>query len=172
MNEKRLYPSILSHAYNTGTLYPTYNSNFANLIQSVKQEGELQTKTSMSQKNLADENRLETSQASSTTINDETELEAGGYKGQMPRQFTTFGLISLSFALSTPWSGIGSSMGISLVEASSAGTIWSMPVAAFGTAILSAGMAELASAYPVAGAQYYWSFMVSSEQHRAFAAYV
>ena len=40
------------------------------------------------------------------------------------------------------------------------------------TAIVSAGMAELASAYPAAGAQYYWSFMVSSPKQRPFAAYV
>ena len=40
------------------------------------------------------------------------------------------------------------------------------------TGIVSAGMAELASAFPVAGAQYYWSFMVSSDQYKPFAAYV
>lgn len=45
-------------------------------------------------------------------------------------------------------------------------------IAALMTAIVSAGMAELASAYPVAGAQYYWSFMVASPKWRALAAYV
>lgn len=102
---------------------------------------------------------------------DDLELEAVGYRRQMPRQFTLFSLMSLSFALSCTWSGTGSSIGISLVEASAAGTIWSIPIAGFMTAIVTAGMAELASAYPVAGAQYYWSFMVSNEKHRAFAAY-
>lgn len=63
-------------------------------------------------------------------------------------------------------------MGISLTDASSAGTIWAMPVAALGSVILSTGMCELASAYPVAGAQYYWSFMVSDERYRAFAAFM
>lgn len=63
-------------------------------------------------------------------------------------------------------------MGISIKEASAAGTVWSLPVAAAMTAILSAGMAELASAFPVAGAQYYWAFRVSSKEYRAFACYV
>lgn len=45
-------------------------------------------------------------------------------------------------------------------------------ITALMTAILSAGMAELASAYPVAGAQYYWSFMVASPKRRPLAAYV
>lgn len=40
------------------------------------------------------------------------------------------------------------------------------------TFIVSLGMAESASAYPLAGAQYYWSFTVSNEKHRPFAAYV
>lgn len=53
--------------------------------------------------------------------------------------------------------GIGSSMGIALFEASSAGTVWSLVIAGVLTAILSAGLAELASAYPIAGAQYYWA---------------
>ncbi|KAK3641930.1 hypothetical protein LTR56_011031 [Elasticomyces elasticus] len=32
-------------------------------------------------------------------------------------------------------------------------------------------MAELASAYPVAGAQYYWSFMVASEEYKPFTSF-
>lgn len=103
---------------------------------------------------------------------DDLELEAVGYQREMPRQFTMFSLMSLSFALSCTWSGTGSSIGISLTEASTAGTVWSIPIAGFMTAIVTAGMAELSSAYPVAGAQYYWSFMVSSEKHRALAAYM
>jgi hypothetical protein len=33
-------------------------------------------------------------------------------------------------------------------------------------------VAELASAYPVAGAQYYWSFMVSSDKYKPFASFL
>ncbi|KAI9729270.1 MAG: hypothetical protein M1834_006940 [Cirrosporium novae-zelandiae] len=103
---------------------------------------------------------------------DDLELETAGYKREMPRQFSTFSLMGLSFALTCTWSGTGSSFGIGLMEGGPAGVIWSLLPAALMTAVLSAGMAELASAYPVAGAQYYWSFMVSSEKHRAFAAYL
>ena len=63
-------------------------------------------------------------------------------------------------------------MGISLTEASSAGTIWSLPIAGIMTMVVTLGMAELASAYPAAGAQYYWSFMVAREDYKPFAAYV
>lgn len=109
---------------------------------------------------------------------DDAELETAGYNRAMPRQFSTVSLMALSFNLSATWMGtiiistdlvpstlakltilvgIGTSMGIALAEASSAGTIWSLVVAGAFTAILSAGLAELASAYPIAGAQYYWA---------------
>ncbi|KAJ5946179.1 hypothetical protein N7454_003018, partial [Penicillium verhagenii] len=105
-------------------------------------------------------------------LQDDIDLEARGYQRQMPRQFSTFSLVALSFSLTCTWSGTGSSIGISLQDASAAGTIWSLPVAALMTAILSAGVAELASAYPVAGAQYYWAFCLASKDWRAFASYM
>ncbi|KIW36219.1 uncharacterized protein PV06_11491 [Exophiala oligosperma] len=103
---------------------------------------------------------------------DDGELQALGYKREMPRQFSTWSLGALSFTLTCTWLGVGSSMGISLTEASAAGTIWSLPVAGTMTVIVTLGMAELASAYPVAGAQYYWSFMVAREDYKPFAAYL
>jgi choline transport protein len=42
-------------------------------------------------------------------------------------------------------------VGISLTEASAAGTLWSLPIAGAMTLVVAAGMAKLASAYPVAG---------------------
>ena len=65
----------------------------------------------------------------STVDIDDLELEAVGYRRQMPRQFSVFSLMSLSFALTCTWSGTGSSIGMSLTEASSAGTIWALPIA-------------------------------------------
>ena len=103
---------------------------------------------------------------------DDLELEAAGYKQAMPRQFSLWSLGALSFILTCTWLGTGSSVGISLTEASAGGTVWSLPIAGFMTIVVSAGMAELASAYPVAGAQYYWSFMVASEEYKPFASYL
>ncbi|KAF2493506.1 amino acid transporter [Lophium mytilinum] len=103
---------------------------------------------------------------------DNLELEAAGYKQSMPRQFSLWSLSALSFTLTCTWLGTGSSVGISLTEASSAGTLWSLPIAGMMTLVVSAGMAELASAYPCAGAQYYWSFMVSSDEYKPFLSFV
>ncbi|POR36006.1 Uncharacterized protein TPAR_03810 [Tolypocladium paradoxum] len=99
---------------------------------------------------------------------DDLQLKAAGYQQSMPRQFSIWSLGALSFTLTCTWLGTGSSVGISLAEASTAGTVWTLPIAAFMTMIVAAGMAELASAYPVAGAQYYWSFMVASDGYKEF----
>ncbi|KAF2115737.1 amino acid permease-domain-containing protein [Lophiotrema nucula] len=90
----------------------------------------------------------------------------------MPRQFSFWSLGALSFTLTCTWLGTGSSVGISLNEASAVGTVWSLPIAGVMSIILSAGMAELSSAYPVAGAQYYCSFMVASDKYKPFASYL
>jgi len=124
---------------------------------------------------------------------DDLELEAAGYHRAMPRRFTFWALAALSFDLTCTWLGTGSSVGLSLTEAGPAGTLWSLVIAGGMTMIVSAGMGELASAYPVAGkrtqirllliapklmmvvrsgAQYYWSFMVTSDPYKAFASFL
>ncbi|CAG9945108.1 unnamed protein product [Clonostachys rosea f. rosea IK726] len=103
---------------------------------------------------------------------DENELEAAGYESQMPRRFSLWSLGALSFTMTGTWQGTGSSMGIGLRAASSGGVMWSLLVAGTMTTVVAAGMAELASAYPVSGAQYYWSYMVASDDYRAFAAFL
>ena len=88
---------------------------------------------------------------------DSLQLAAAGYKQAMPRRFSFWSLAALAFDLTCTWLGVGSSLGISLTEASAAGTLWSILIAGCMTMVIAAGMAELASAYPVAGAQYYVS---------------
>ncbi|KAJ5326587.1 hypothetical protein MYU51_014591 [Penicillium brevicompactum] len=107
-----------------------------------------------------------------TSKGDDYDLESRGYSREMPRQFSVFSLVALSFSLTCTWSGTGSSLGVAIQEASAAGALWSIPVAGAMTAILSAGVAELASAFPVAGAQYYWTFCLSSKEYRSFASYI
>ncbi|EXJ58334.1 hypothetical protein A1O7_05759 [Cladophialophora yegresii CBS 114405] len=93
---------------------------------------------------------------------DDVELKAQGYDRAMPRRFNLLSLIAMSYALLATWNGFGSAFGTGFTEASSAGSIWTLTIAGLMTAVTGIGMAELASAYPVAGAQYYWSYVVST----------
>lgn len=108
----------------------------------------------------------------STVVMDDLELDAVGYKREMPRQFSPWSLGSLAFTLTCTWLGTGSSLGIALTESSSAGALWSLPIAGCMTLIVASGMAELASAYPVAGAQYYWAYMVAGDGYKCVAAFM
>ncbi|KIW10678.1 hypothetical protein PV08_11642 [Exophiala spinifera] len=103
---------------------------------------------------------------------DDIELQAQGYTRAMPRRFSLLSLMSMSYALLATWNGFGSAFGTGFIEASSAGSIWTLTIAAAMTAVTGIGMAELSSAYPVAGAQYYWSFVVSTPEWAPFASYM
>ncbi|OCL14730.1 hypothetical protein AOQ84DRAFT_384511 [Glonium stellatum] len=103
---------------------------------------------------------------------DDRELEAQGYTPALPRRFSLLSLFSLSFALTATWNGFGSAIGTSVAESSSSGTIWTLIVAAIMNLVVSLGMAELVSAYPNSGAQYYWSFRVASPKWAPFASYM
>lgn len=107
----------------------------------------------------------------STSIDDALLLSAG-YHRSTPRRFTPLTLTSLSFTLTCTWPGTSTSLGMALTEASSVGVLYSLIIAGAFTAILSLGMAELASAFPVAGAQYYWAFMVSERAWAPLASFV
>jgi choline transport protein len=103
---------------------------------------------------------------------DDIELQAQGYNREMPRRFSLLSLLSMSYALLATWNGFGSAFGTGFTEASSAGSIWTLAIAGLMTGVTGIGMAELSSAYPVAGSQYYWSFVVSSPEWAPFASYM
>ncbi|RAH57479.1 amino acid transporter [Aspergillus piperis CBS 112811] len=103
---------------------------------------------------------------------DDRELEAQGYAPAMPRRFSLLSLFSLGFALTATWNGFGSAIGASLAQSSSSGTIWTLVIAALMNFVVSLGMAELVSAFPNSGAQYYWSYKVASPEWAPFASYM
>lgn len=103
---------------------------------------------------------------------DDRELESQGYTPALARRFSVGSLLSLCFALTATWNGFGAAIGASLATSSSAGTIWTLVIAAIMNFVVSLGMAELASAYPNSGAQYYWSFRVASPEWAPFASYM
>lgn len=115
-------------------------------------------------------NELSTTGSMSTA--DDIELESQGYIRAMPRRFSLLSLVSLSFALTASWNGFGSAIGTGLAEFSAAGVLWTLPITALMSWIVSLGMAELSSAYPNSGAQYYWSFRVASPEWAPFASYM
>ncbi|KAF0328499.1 amino acid permease [Colletotrichum asianum] len=102
---------------------------------------------------------------------DDAELEASGYHREMPRQFSTFSLLALSYAVICTWNGFASAIGNGIKQGSSSGSIFMLFPAALFIGIVSLGMAELTSAFPVAGGQYYWAFILSPPKWGPFISY-
>ncbi|KAI9036782.1 amino acid permease [Aspergillus affinis] len=102
---------------------------------------------------------------------DDAELEASGYTREMPRQFSMFSLLALAYALICTWNGFASALGNGLRQGSSSGSIFMLIPAASVIAIISLGMAELTSAFPVAGGQYYWAFILAPPRYAPFLSY-
>lgn len=103
---------------------------------------------------------------------DDRELEAQRYIHTMPRRFYLWSLLSLGFTLTATWNAVGITIGTSLAESSSSGAVLTLVIAALMNLTVALGMAELASAYPNSGAQYYWSYKVASPEWAPFASYV
>ena len=103
---------------------------------------------------------------------DDAELEASGYTREMPRQFSTFSLLAMAYTVICTWNGFASAIGNGLRQGSSAGSIFMLFPAATMIGIVSLGMAELTSAFPVAGGQYYWAFILAPPKWAPFVSYL
>ena len=84
-----------------------------------------------------------------------------GYEQELKRSFGLFGMIGFSFSIVTSWTALG---GVLIVGVESGGPpvmIWSwIGVCVFSLAV-AYSMAEMCSAYPVAGGQYTWVAVIA-----------
>ncbi|KAI1623129.1 putative amino acid permease [Exophiala viscosa] len=103
---------------------------------------------------------------------DELELRAQGHKGELPRQFSTLSTLAIAFLLTSAWIGYSATFPYPLWAGSGPYVFWGLIVATVACSIITAGLAELSSAYPSTGGQYHFAFMVSCEKTRASVAFV
>ena len=89
-------------------------------------------------------------------VREDTVLESLGYQQELKRSFGLFGMIGFSFSIVTSWSALG---GVLIVGVQSGGPpvmIYSwIGISLFALAV-AYSMAEMCSAYPLAGGQYSW----------------
>ena len=94
-------------------------------------------------------------------VEEEKVLEDLGYQQELKRSFGLFGMIGFAFSIVTSWTALG---GVLIVGVESGGPpvmIYSwIAVSIFGLAV-AYSMAEMCSAYPIAGGQYSWVAVIS-----------
>ena len=94
-------------------------------------------------------------------VQDETVLENLGYQQELKRSFGLLGMVGFAFSIVTSWTALG---GVLIVGVQSGGPpvmIYSwIGVSIFGLAV-AYSMAEMCSAYPLAGGQYSWVAIIA-----------
>lgn len=95
-----------------------------------------------------------------------------GYKQELQREFSLFGIVAFSFSIVTSWTALG---GVMIVGVQSGGPpviIWSWIAICLLTLSVAYSLAEMCSAYPVAGGQYCWVAVFAPKSLRRGMSYV
>lgn len=90
---------------------------------------------------------------------DEIQLRAQGHIGELPRQFSAFATLSLAFSLTNSWVGYSAVFPTPLFAGGGPTVIFGLITAMIACSFITAGLAELASAFPSSGGQYQYVYI-------------
>jgi amino acid transporter len=91
---------------------------------------------------------------------DARELARFGYAQELRRRFGSFSSFAIGFSVISVLTGVTSTFAFSLEAGGPAGLGLGWPLVSVGTMLVALAMAELASAFPTAGALYHWSALL------------
>ena len=90
----------------------------------------------------------------------QSQLKRFGYAQELLRSMGGFSNFAISFSIISVLTGVFSTYKIAIQAAGPAGLGLGWPIVCAGTLVVSLAMAELASAFPTAGALYHWSALL------------
>ncbi|OQE44575.1 hypothetical protein PENCOP_c002G07222 [Penicillium coprophilum] len=91
---------------------------------------------------------------------------------ELPRQFSLFSTLAFGFSMTNSWLGYSATFITPLLLGGSPTVFFGLIAASIASCFITAGLAELASAYPSSGGQYHFAYMVSSPRYRTLVAFV
>ncbi|KAJ5980553.1 hypothetical protein N7481_007851 [Penicillium waksmanii] len=92
---------------------------------------------------------------------DDAQLAAMGHKQELKRQFSTWAMLGLAFAVLNSWTALSASLSISLTSGGATSVIWGLVTAGFCNLCIASSLAEFLSTYPTAGGQYHWVAVIA-----------
>ena len=99
---------------------------------------------------------MSTEKVAAEEVQEDAVLESLGYRQELKRSFGLLGMIGFSFSIVTSWSALGGTLIIGVESGGPPVMIYSwIGISVFALAV-AYSMAEICSAYPVAGGQYSW----------------
>ncbi|KAJ5689953.1 amino acid transporter [Penicillium macrosclerotiorum] len=91
---------------------------------------------------------------------------------ELPRQFSLLSTLAFGFSMTNSWLGYSATFITPLLLGGSPMVFFGLIAASVASCFITAGLAELASAYPSSGGQYHFAYMVSAPRYRALVAFV
>lgn len=95
-----------------------------------------------------------------------------GYVPELRRNFSIWSLLGVGFGLTNSWFGISASLVTGISSGGPMLIIYGIIIIACASSCIGISLSELASAYPNAGGQYYWTMKLAPQKYSAFAAYL
>ncbi|CAF9935819.1 MAG: hypothetical protein HETSPECPRED_009909 [Heterodermia speciosa] len=103
---------------------------------------------------------------------DDANLRAHGHEAALQRNFSPLAALGLGFSITNSWVGYLSNFGQNLIYGGPQSVVFGLLVATVVQWIITLGLSEVASAFPSAGGQYHFTYILAPPKHKKFAAFV
>jgi len=95
-----------------------------------------------------------------------------GYVQDMKRNFSVWSVLGVGFSLTNSWFGISTALVTGINSGGPVLIIYGIILITFVSASVGISLAELASAMPNAGGQYFWAYELAPPKFAKFASYL
>ncbi|MCJ1279557.1 hypothetical protein MMC21_007381 [Puttea exsequens] len=102
---------------------------------------------------------------------DNAQLKAQGHEAALERRFSPLAALGLGFSITNSWVGYLSNFGQNMIYGGPQSVVFGLLVATIVQWIITLGLSEVASAFPSAGGQYHFTYIVAPTPHKKFAAF-
>ncbi|KAK6812577.1 hypothetical protein RU639_011669 [Aspergillus parasiticus] len=110
------------------------------------------------------------------------EIEMGGYLSdhyttadgfyELRKNFSLLSVIGMGFSLANSWFGISTALATGIKSGGPVQVVYGLIIITFVCGCIAVSLAELSSAMPNAGGQYYWTGQLASPRYARFMSYV